>query len=825
MRMLFINSFSSLKKKKLQLLGIILLVFLSTSIYTMMSLAVDRIEGAHDKYLISQNVEDLSFSVDIDYKNTYTYSDILNIKGTYEFTPDEQYIINLYLMCTSSNNCTEEFLKKIDLIFQKYDINKDKNAEVLRDLSRRYKFSYEISASKLGQEEDIMYRVFAYNKDKKINKPYLVKGSFPTSSGEITILDGYANKNNLKIKDKIKVGDKEYKIVGFAYASDFMYPLINISSPMFDEEKHNIIFMTNDDYKAFNGVEEKVNSIKYKEGNRTDDILKNESKISLSMNDYIRLARIKSPEMEFKSDRLFAESFLYLLLGVSAIIILVIAKKRIDDERLQVGVLKALGYSRSSIAISYLLYPIIGGLVGGILGFSLGYLLHPIVTELFISFFNLPVLPISFNYSYLIRSTVIPVIVLSILTYFIFLYMLRHKALYLLKEGSNIKVNLISRLVSRITTILPFKERLRISLANRSIGKLFIVSLSSFLTGLLIVFILIAYNLFSYIIGSSFNSIKYDYVVNYIKPSKEINLVDDLILTRTFEIKKVYDKDDNIKELKERKEDSKNNVSIEGIDKELHYFELYNNKNNKISSDLSEGKIIINENIARVIGINIGDKIVFKDLDFKYVVSDIAESYNGFVAYVNREEFSKAMNMELSYNKKYSKDSTYSKYSNIDNEEIQNISGLFSVRDLERNMNSALEVYNLSLYVVIIFAAIMVFIIVLIIANIVIEENRRTIALMKAIGYKKKEINSIVLNMYTPFIIVSYLLSIPAMIYILKYIVSILTKDIEFAIPISISYIKAFIGLVVLLVGYYIAMFISKKTLNRIPLAVSLKRE
>ncbi len=181
--------------------------------------------------------------------------------------------------------------------------------------------------------------------------------------------------------------------------------------------------------------------------------------------------------------------------------------------------------------------------------------------------------------------------------------------------------------------------------------------------------------------------------------------------------------------------------------------------------------------------------------------------------------------MKLSYNKIYSKNSVYSKYSNIDPKEILNISSIFSIKDLRGNMEMVMETYNVSLYVVMIFASLMVFIIVLIIANIVIEENKRTISLMKVLGYKNREINSIVLNMYTPFIIIAYIISIPVMIKILNKIVETLTKNIDFTIPITLSYEKALLGLIILLLGYYIAMFISKRSLKKIPLAVSLKRE
>ena len=49
--------------------------------------------------------------------------------------------------------------------------------------------------------------------------------------------------------------------------------------------------------------------------------------------------------------------------------------------------------------------------------------------------------------------------------------------------------------------------------------------------------------------------------------------------------------------------------------------------------------------------------------------------------------------------------------------------------------------------------------------------------------------------------------------------------DIEITIPITISPIMAGIGLVGLLVAYYIAIGLSKRVLNKVPLAVALKRE
>ena len=129
------------------------------------------------------------------------------------------------------------------------------------------------------------------------------------------------------------------------------------------------------------------------------------------------------------------------------------------------------------------------------------------------------------------------------------------------------------------------------------------------------------------------------------------------------------------------------------------------------------------------------------------------------------------------------------------------------------------------IYVIITFASFMALVIIAVIANIVVEENQKTISLMKVLGYPNKKISAIVLNIYTPFVIISYLLSIPAMKNLLIYIVKGITSDIGYAIPIELSPLMATVGLFGLLISYYIAISLSKRIINKTPLAMALKRE
>ena len=50
MRLLFLNALKGLRKKKVQMFGIIFLVLLSTAVYTGMNSAIDRLENKYYSY-------------------------------------------------------------------------------------------------------------------------------------------------------------------------------------------------------------------------------------------------------------------------------------------------------------------------------------------------------------------------------------------------------------------------------------------------------------------------------------------------------------------------------------------------------------------------------------------------------------------------------------------------------------------------------------------------------------------------------------------------------------------------------------------------------
>ena len=560
-----------------------------------------------------------------------------------------------------------------------------------------------------------------------------------------------------------------------------------------------------------------------------DSMLKllNSKEITMSPFTLARLGRIAAMQIEFATNRLFAEYFLYLLLAISVVVITIITKKRIDDERLQIGVLKSLGYNKYSIAVSYLTYPIVGSIIGGILGYLIGCVSHNALAKMYLSYYIVPLDNFNVDILYLAKSIFIPLIFLSILCYLVAIFMLRKKPLALLREGSNLKVNIFSKIANKLTSKFPFKQRFKYSLALRSIPKLLIVALTAFFTGMLIVLTLIGVDLMDDVLDKSFSGMKYDYMVFMMNvENEEIDSKSDYILSTTINLDKVKKKNGKVKDMKKEEV----TISITGIDTDAKYVDVLNEKGKDVKEKLKEeNSIIINSNMKELYGIDVGDTIISKideQNTVEYKIVDVAEEYMNMTGYVNRESYSKNLGFDKPvYTMIYSKNKDFDDMKNISSDNASKIATVINFEDLKENMADQMDKFNASIYVVIGFASIMAFVIILVIANIIVEENKKTISLMKVLGYKNKEISSIVLNIYTPVIIIAYLLSIPAMIKFLETVVKALSSDTEMTIPIALSYPKAILGLVGLLAAYYIALAICKRTLNKIPLAVALKRD
>jgi len=93
-----------------------------------------------------------------------------------------------------------------------------------------------------------------------------------------------------------------------------------------------------------------------------------------------------------------------LFLSIAAMILYIVLKRLIEQQRGQIGILKAIGYTQGEVIRHYLSYALVIGTAGGILGVVLGAWLSRPFINLYQMFFNMPGLASKFEPQYLVMG-------------------------------------------------------------------------------------------------------------------------------------------------------------------------------------------------------------------------------------------------------------------------------------------------------------------------------------------------------------------------------------------------------------------------------------
>jgi len=82
--------------------------------------------------------------------------------------------------------------------------------------------------------------------------------------------------------------------------------------------------------------------------------------------------------------------FPLLFLSLAALAIYVLLNRLIESQRVQIGLMRALGYSKMKVLWHYISFALVIGLLGSIIGALLGHILAGLYTDFYIGFLNIP---------------------------------------------------------------------------------------------------------------------------------------------------------------------------------------------------------------------------------------------------------------------------------------------------------------------------------------------------------------------------------------------------------------------------------------------------
>ncbi len=242
--------------------------------------------------------------------------------------------------------------------------------------------------------------------DKTINRLHMYSGralsETPLDTGFEAVVDAhFAAYNQLSPGSKLTVvaNGKEISltVIGAGTSPEFSYPVKGISTMLNDPSSFGVAMLPQRQAQKLLNLEGQINSIIIKTAPDSDEFYIREDIKSILkpygyQGEYARKDQNSNAFLKDQLRQLRAETRVIptIFLIVAIAIQFVMLGRMIKTQRLQIGIMKALGYSSGQIIRHYTGYAVLIGLMGTVIGISAGIFLSEYLTNVYLSFYNLP---------------------------------------------------------------------------------------------------------------------------------------------------------------------------------------------------------------------------------------------------------------------------------------------------------------------------------------------------------------------------------------------------------------------------------------------------
>ena len=638
------------------------------------------------------------------------------------------------------------------------------------------------------EENNYVVKLIEYN--SQMNNVYIKEGRLPKNSNEVSVDNALLENNNLKLGDYITIDGKKYSIVGNVISPLYFSaerPNSNLGSGKVDyyiyvyngsldlEAYSNIYitvkgakkYLTNSDSykKLINNVKKYIDLIKDKQQDiRYDelysDIIETSEMYGISIDEsnfikpkwyiYDRLDNTSYKELINASDNLkkIGNIFPIIFFAISVLVSLISMMRMIEEDRVENGTLKSLGYNSFHITLKYVIYSLLATTIGSSVGAIFGsYMIPSVIWNIYKKIFFIP------KFIYLLKSDYnalglwICILCICGTSVIVCIKNLREVPANLMrpKAPKSGKKILLER-INFIWKKLKFSDKITIRNIFRYKSRVITTVLGiAGCTSL----ILAGFGLkdsIKDVTDFQFNNIiKYDKLlmtnesINQIDIEKELlndDKVENFTNVNTQNIKVLFN--DEEQEVTMITPDDFNSIS-----KSISLIDL---KTNNIIDNISDNSCIISEKTAKLLDIDVGDKISLLDNDnnkYDINVSYIIKNYINQYLYINKNTYNNLFNnykinsvlISLKDKDKNSKE--------FDKKYISNGYALTIVDndDMKNSMNDMLGSIDSIVAILIIAAASLAFVVLYNLSNINISERKREIATLKVLGFYPSEVD------------------------------------------------------------------------------------
>lgn len=454
--------------------------------------------------------------------------------------------------------------------------------------------------------------------------------------------------------------------------------------------------------------------------------------------------------------RAIAKVFPILFFIVAALISLTTMTRMVEEQRTQIGTLKALGYGKLSIAGKYLNYALLATVGGSIFGVLFGEKVFPyiIVTAYKIMYTHVPDVVIPYNWEYGIMAAGAAILCTGLATLLACYKELASQPAVLMrppapKQGKRVFLERIPFIWKHLSFIWKSTIRNLIRYKKRFFMTVFGI-------GGCMALMIVGFGLRDSIFA--IGKLQYG----------ELQLYDGMVILNTdaeeedkkepveylssekavSDIMEGYSKRITISKGKEEQEVY---LSVPFDIEKNKEFQVFRNRITKKEFEMEKNSVILTEKAAQLLDVEKGDKIMLDDKDEKQAelrVTDICENYMEHYLYISPETYRDIYGENMEPNTVYFKMKDFSENGLKEiGENILDKRGALNVTytyNIQGQLDDMLESLDIVIVVLIISAGLLAFVVLYNLNNINITERKRELATIKVLGFYDKEVSAYV---------------------------------------------------------------------------------
>lgn len=482
---------------------------------------------------------------------------------------------------------------------------------------------------------------------------------------------------------------------------------------------------------------------------------------------------------------------------IAALISLTSMTRMVEEQRVQIGTLKALGYTKGKIASKYIIYAILATLIGGIIGMLIGFRILPqIIYNMYAMMYSLGDIVLSFNPEIAITGLGWALICTVGATIIACCKELNLQPAALMrpkapKAGKRVLLEKITWLWKK----LKFTQKVTIRNVFRYKKRVYMTIIGILGCTALMVAGFGLRESVSNMIPSQYGEVfLYDTSITLRAELSKENIKEQV--KEISDISTINDEKDvseamaiNMQAVEILDKDNNQDIQLiipEETEKLSNYIVLENRKT-KEKYELKDG-VVITEKLSKLLGIKQGDTIKIRNANDKQAeveVKGITKNYLMHYMYISPEYYEKIFGEEVKYNTILLKEQNQTKgIEEAENKlgkkilENTNISKVTFMSQTKSIFDDVMDNMTFVVWILIISAGLLAFVVLYNLANVNISERIRELATIKVLGFYDKEVYDYVGRETTILTIIGILLGLVAGYFLEMFILKTCELDI-----------------------------------------------